>query len=125
MSVPTKGVVFGSAIHVNFELVPLMKGLTIASISSELVEARRLRFARFPRKNQVRRVVAQDEWVLSNDMETVDINGRDGYRFHRSIQVPTSLTSCLQTVNTRGVNVEHMIVSYFLLRNPDGHDLSV
>lgn len=102
-----------------------MKGLTIESISSYLVEARYLRFAKSYRKNRVHRVVARDEWIRSDGMETVEIDGQYGHRFYRSLQVPLSLTGCLQSVETRGIEVRHDIVFDLRLRNPDGHQSKV
>lgn len=125
MSIANKGVVFGSPIRVDFKLVPLVKGLSIGSISSYLVEFRHLQSARCYKKNQTHRVIAQDEWTLSDGLETVDIDGRDGHRFHRWIQVPKSLTGCLQTVSTRGIEAKHIIIFVLRLRNPDGHQSKV
>lgn len=125
MSIPTKGVVFGSAIRVDFKMIPLTKGLMIKSISSDLVEIRHLRFIRCPRRNRIHRVIVQNEWVLPDDMETVEIDGQYGYRFHRLIQIPKSLNGCIQSVNTRGIEVKHMIKFTMRLRNPDEHQSEV
>lgn len=123
ISTPTKGVVFGSPIKVDVKVVPFVKGLTIESISSSLIEDRVVQFARSHLKNRSHRVVARDEWIRSDDMEmeTIEIDGHYGHIVHRSVQVPTSLTRCLQSVDTKGIEIKHGICCDLRLRNPDGH----
>lgn len=126
-SIPTRGVVFGSPIQVNFKVVPFVKGLIIESISSCLIETRFLQFARSSRMNRFGRVVAHDKWVRSDEteMETIEIDGHYAHRLHRSIQIPTSLTGCLQSVNTKGIEIRHRVCCDMRLRNPDGHHSKV
>lgn len=121
LSTPTKGVALGTAFRVDFKLIPLMKGLMIKPIKCELVEIRTLQLERCPRKNVIRRVIVRNDWVLPDDIETVDIDGEYGYRFHRLIQTPRSLAGCVQSVDTRGIEVKHMVKCALRVQNPDEH----
>jgi hypothetical protein len=110
LGIPTKGVAFGTTIRVDFKLIPLTKGVEIGTITSELAEIRFLQWTRYYcMKQRIHRVIVRDNWVLPEDTEMVEIEGQYGYRFQRSIQIPTSLNRCVQFVHTRGIIVKHML----------------
>lgn len=123
MSAPTKGVVFGTAIKVVFKLIPLVKGLGIGEVATELVETQvfSVPTSKPPERRVTGRVVLTDEWKLSEDMTTEDIDGQDGYLVHRLIQLPKSLKDCTQSANSIGIKTTHRLVFYLDLINPDGH----
>lgn len=120
LSVPTKGVALGTAIRVDFKFIPLVKGLKIETVASELIEIRHLEHARSYKHHRIERVIVRKDWKIPNDFETVDIDGQDGYRFDGFIQTPKSLTSCVQSVETRGIEVKHMVKSTVHVRSSDG-----
>ncbi len=125
ISTPTKGVIFGTTVRVDFKLIPLLKGLRIGKITTILNETRELNAdAAAPGYHQRRRnshAVVKDVWKLPEDTETEDIEGAEGYRFSRSLALPKTLRECIQTVDTMGIKTRHSITLNIQMHNPDSH----
>lgn len=129
ISVPNKGVIFGTPVTVDFTLVPLLKGLKIGKISTELIEMQEItpylnggtRFGQY----KGTRVVAEDEWQIPVDTEVEDIGGQEGWIFQRAIAIPKSLGQCIQTVDAFGLRVRHRLRFNIQLHNPDDHTSEV
>ena len=104
-------------------LIPLLKGLKIGKITSELAESQDITVDQpYPSKQcHMSRVVAQDEWQLPVDAETEDIEGQEGYKFTRLLQIPRSLRDCVQTLDVTGIRIKHRLQFVVQLLNPDGH----
>ena len=119
-----KAVIFGSNIAVEFKLIPLLKGLKVGKITTELVEKQELHM-RGPkvmtRSRQIVRTIHKDDYSLPDEAEPEDIEGRDGFQFARSIPVPQSLKKCVQTMDGHGIKVRHSLAFNVQLHNPDGH----
>ena len=124
LSTPTKAVIFGTSVQVDFRLVPLLKGLKIGKITTELNEKQdiKIRGTRNPSRNrQISRLIVKDEHRLPDDMETEDTEGQEGYVFSRSLWLPQSLKHCIQTVEALGIKVRHYLSFNIQMHNPDGH----
>ena len=124
LSTPTKAVIFGTSVQVDFKLIPLLKGLRIGKITTELNEKQhiRIRGTRNPsRSRQITRLVVRDEHRLPSDVETEDIEGQEGYVFSRSLRLPQSLKHCVQTVEALGIKIRHYLSFNIQMHNPDGH----
>ena len=109
---------------VDFSLVPLLKGLAIGKIVSELVESMVV-VNHQNREYHSERVVGEDAWQLPEGAEMEDVNGQEGYAFTRLISIPKSLKQCLQSVEERGIKVRHKLKFVIQLLNPDGHTSEV
>ena len=124
LSTPTKAVIFGTNIQVDFRLIPILKGLRFGKIVTELNEKQEvsIRGPRAPIKSrQITRSIVKDEFFLPNNVESQDIEGQDGYTFSRAIRIPQSLRKCLQTVDALGIKVRHNLNFNVQMHNPDGH----
>ena len=124
LSTPTKAVIFGTNVQVDFKLIPLLKGLKFGRITTELNEKQELsiRGPRAPiRSRQVTRSIVKDEWRIPDDTESEELEGLDGYTFSRAISIPQSLKKCLQTVDALGIKVRHNLSFNVQMHNPDGH----
>lgn len=66
------------------------------------------------------RVVAEDEYQVPEDAEIVDEES-EGHRFSRHLDLPKSLTKCLQDAETRGIRIRHKLKFNIILHNPDEH----
>ena len=124
LSTPTKAVIFGTNVHVDFKLIPLLKGLRFGKIVTELNEKQEvsIKGPRAPiRSRVVTRSIAKDDYRLPEDVESENVEGQDGYTFSRSIRIPQSLTKCLQTVDALGIKIRHNISFNVQMHNPDGH----
>lgn len=110
----------GTNVAVNFSLVPLLKGLAIGKIVSELVESMDV-VNHQHREYHSERVVGEDAWQLPEDAEMEDVNGEEGYIFTRLISIPKNLKECVQTVEESGIKVRHKLRFVIQLLNPDGH----
>ena len=119
-----KAVIFGSFISVDFKLVPLLKGLKIGKILTELVEKQELTI-NVPKcatkSHQMTRSIHRDEYRLPSDVEAEDIEGQEGFIFSRQIPVPQSLRRCVQTIDCLGIKIRHSLNFNVQLHNPDGH----
>lgn len=124
LSTPTKGVIFGTAVRVDFRLIPLLKGLKIGNIAVELTELQEMVMGgpKQPKRSSKKsRVVAKETWALPDDVETEEVDGQEGYFLHRSITIPKSLRDCVQTVETMGIKIRHSLDFNIQLHNPDSH----
>ena len=124
LSTPTKAVIFGTNIQVDFRLIPLLKGLKFGKVTTELTEKLELSIKgpRAPIKSrQMTRSIAKDEFQLPEDAESEDVEGQDGFIFSRAIRIPQSLKKCVQTVEVLGIKVRHNLSFNVQMHNPDGH----
>ena len=124
LSTPTKAVIFGTNLQVDFRLIPLLKGLKIGKIKTELNERQEvtIKGSRAPSKSrQIIRMIVQDEHRLPDDAETEDIDGQEGYVFSRNLRLPQSLKNCIQTVDALGIKIRHSLTFNIQMHNPDGH----
>ena len=128
ISTPSKGVVFGCPVVINFSLIPHLKGLKIGRVITELVESLEVTTDQVPqlrKEHHSVRVVTEDVFQLPEGTETEDVNGQDGYVFTRMIRIPRSLRQCLQTVDVAGIRIRHRLKFVVNLTNPDGHTSEV
>jgi arrestin-related trafficking adapter 4/5/7 len=70
--------------------------------------------------HKLSRVVAHDEYNVPEDPEILDEEA-EGYKFSRHIELPKSLTRCVQDAETRGIKIRHKLKFNVLLHNPDDH----
>ncbi|KAL4942994.1 HECT-type ubiquitin ligase-interacting protein cred [Aspergillus oleicola] len=127
ISTPTKAVIFGTNIRVDFKLIPLLKGLGIGQIISQLVETHDLTLNpedpdAIRNTYKTTRTIINDEHTLDQDnaLEIIDETA-EGYQFSRTLDLPKTLTRCLQDTDTRGIKVRHKLKFRVQLLNPDGH----
>lgn len=124
LSTPTKAVIFGTTVQVDFRLIPLLKGLKIGKITTELNERQEMTIKgpRTPRKcREIIRLIAKDEHRLPDDVEAENIGGQEGYLFSRTLAIPQSLRKCLQSVDALGIKIRHNLNFNVQMHNPDGH----
>ncbi|OJJ05504.1 hypothetical protein ASPVEDRAFT_137895 [Aspergillus versicolor CBS 583.65] len=127
ISTPTKAVIFGTSIRVDFKLIPLLKGLGIGQIISQLVETHDLTLNpedpdSIRNTYKTTRTIINDEHQLDGDnhLEIID-EAAEGYQFSRVLDLPKTLTRCLQDTDTRGIKIRHKLKFRVQLLNPDGH----
>ena len=129
IDIPNKGVIFGTPIIIDFTLIPLLKGLKIGRITTELIELQEImpninggiRYGKY----KSTRVVTRDEWQIPSDTEAQDIDGQEGWIFQRAVAIPKSLGQCIQTVDAFGLEVRHRLRFNVQLHNPDEHTSEV
>lgn len=124
LSTPTKGAIFGTAVRIDFRLIPLLKGLKIGNIAVELLEIQEMAIVgpkQAKRSSKKSRVVAKETWNLPDDVETEEVDGQEGYFLRRVIMLPKSLRQCVQTVETMGMKIKHSLNFNIQLLNPDSH----
>lgn len=123
LSTPTKGVIFGTAIRVDFRIIPLLKALEIGHVTTELVETQEMTVhnPKHPRQSKTARVIVKDKWKLPNDIETEEVDGQDAYVFQRQLNIPKNLRHCVQSIEIPGIKIRHTLNFNVQLLNPDGH----
>ncbi|KAI5294029.1 hypothetical protein KEM52_004831 [Ascosphaera acerosa] len=172
ISTPSKAVIFGTSVKVDFRLLPLLKGLKIGTITSQLVETHELTLN--PEDSEIyrsthkfTRVIAEDTHSLgghhhhqthrnghhhhhlsritsgrsrrrssgeastqsspsstdeeADPMQQYLSEDTPGYCFSRTLQLPKTLSRCLQDCDTRGIKIKHKLKFRVQLHNPDGH----
>lgn len=116
--------IFGTTVQVDFKLIPLLKGLKIGKITTELNERQEMTIKgpRSPRRcRETTRLIAKDEYRLPDDVEAENIGGQEGYVFSRALAIPQSLRKCLQSVDALGIKIRHSLNFNVQMHNPDGH----
>lgn len=103
--------------------MPLLKGLKIGEICTELIETQEFRLdnIKHPRCRTTLRTVAREKWHLPDDAQTEEVDGQDAYILHKLLPIPKSLRHCLQTVDTQGFKIRHILSFNIQLHNPDAH----
>ncbi|PWY78327.1 putative HECT-type ubiquitin ligase-interacting protein cred [Aspergillus heteromorphus CBS 117.55] len=127
ISTPTKAVVFGTCLRVDFKLIPLLKGLRIGQIVSQLIESHDLTLN--PEDpDSIRNTYKSTRTILNDEHDLDEDNGleiidemAEGYQFTRHLELPKTLTRCLQDTDTRGIKIRHKLKFRVQLLNPDGH----
>ena len=116
----TRAAVLGSHVDVDYVVVPIVKGLTIDKVVTEVRENQLCHYDDLPWRKSYdsHRIVAKDEFIVPAEMETQDVDGLEGYRFTRRIHLPRNLKDCLQDVDQKLVNVNHEIKISIQLVNP-------
>lgn len=126
ISTASKAVIFGTSVNVEFTLIPLLKGLRIGQITSQLVETHDLTLnpedpETVRNTYKITRTILTDEHELDEDSLEIIDEAAEGYRFSRPLDLPRTLTRCLQDVDTRGIKIRHKLKFRIQLHNPDGH----
>lgn len=113
--------------RIDFRLIPLLKGLRIGEIVSQLVECHDLTLnpedpGDVRNIYKTSRTIITDDYGLDeeNQLEIID-EAAEGYQFSRDLKLPKTLTYCLQDVDTKGIKVKHKLRFRVQLHNPDGH----
>ena len=128
ISIPNKAVAFGSFVQVDFKLIPLLKGLVIGNVSTQVKEEQE--FVVDPEwgvsavgGGQIKqdRVIVADLHRINVEDEQILDETAEGFEFSRYLELPKSLNHCLQDCNTKGIKVRHKVKFNVQLHNPDGH----
>lgn len=120
---------FGSFIRVDFKLIPLLKGLVIGNILTQVKEEQEYvvdpdwgvsPLAGGQKKSD--RTIVQDSYTVNaeNDEQIID-EAAEGFQFTRFLELPKTLNKCLQDCNIKGIKVRHKVKFNVQLHNPDGH----
>ncbi len=122
---PSKAVVFGTSVTVNFRLVSLLKGLRIGLCSTEILETHEFTIDQDgttpERKRKDTRLIASDQYTVDmNDPEILDEQA-EGYQFTRYLELPKTLKKCVQDAEIHGIKIRHKLKFNVALHNPDGH----
>lgn len=131
ITVPQKNYIVGTAVTADFVLIPLRKGVEIATIKMELIESRQLfcDYAGRRISHTHDMVVATKEGDMpDNSAHTVPDGVEEGdelfdesHRFSMSLDLPRSLKYCRQSVDTENIRLSHKLRLYVNLHNPEGH----
>ncbi|KAI5304664.1 hypothetical protein KEM56_006160 [Ascosphaera pollenicola] len=158
ISTPSKAVIFGTSVKVDFRLLPLLKGLRIGAITSQLIESHEFTLNPddadlFHSTYRTTRVIAGDTHFVTGlhghrsrsrsrhrnsggsrndggrgstsdeEMEALQYleDGMPGYCFTRVLELPKTLSKCMQDTDTRGIKIKHKLKFRVQLHNPDGH----
>ena len=128
ISTPTKAIIFGTSIQVDFRLVPLLKGLVMGKVMTQVKEEHEFMLDSdfgAPAYNQVQkidRVVASDDYEINNETDAQILDEEaEGFQFSRFIELPKTLKRCLQDCSVNGIKVRHKLKFNVQLHNPDGH----
>ncbi|KAF2196182.1 hypothetical protein GQ43DRAFT_272365 [Delitschia confertaspora ATCC 74209] len=131
ITIPQRNYIVGTAIPVNFTLIPLRKGIEIGKIVMELVETTFLQTdIRGPEMSKTyHTLVAHMEGEMPSDslhlvpdgVEDVDQLFDEAHRFQLKLELPKSLTKCRQDVDAEFIKISHKLKIRVFLHNPEGH----
>lgn len=129
ISTPSKAIIFGSFLQVDFKLIPLLKGLVIGNVCTALKEEQEFQVdpewgvpALNGGQTKEERIIVFDNYQLDTekDMQIIE-EAAEGFQFSRYLELPKSLTKCIQDCNVQGIKIRHKIKFNVQLHNPDGH----
>ncbi|KAL8639266.1 MAG: hypothetical protein Q9228_003687 [Teloschistes exilis] len=119
--IPTHGVVFGTIVTVVFRITPLIKGIRIGEIHLSLWEHE---WVRIGRGTQVRArcyCPVKEVYTFPQGQATEVVNGLDCWYFARSLDLPTALRDCRQSVRVKDIHIVHDVEYTVRFVNSDGH----
>ena len=111
----------------DFQLVPLLKGLRIGKIYTHILEERTIRIpytadVYCPQNwDEPAEIVCEDVYEIPEDTETQNCEGMEGYRFSRRLPLPRNLKLCRQSFDHHHITIEHQLRFILALHNPAGH----
>ncbi|KAJ5051878.1 uncharacterized protein L3040_001641 [Drepanopeziza brunnea f. sp. 'multigermtubi'] len=127
INIPQKAIVFGTAIVVIMRFTSLLKGLVIGKILCQLLESHEVTMPRTSTRSEKVISITKDiknwEFELTDEHyeEAMDEEGRNGYTLKESMELPKTLSECMQDVNVHGIKIRHKVKFIVALHNPDGH----
>lgn len=128
ISTPSKAVIFGSFLQVDFKLVPLLKGLEIGNVATQLKEEQEYVVdpewgvaAMHGGMTREDRIIAWDNYRVKREDEEILDEVAEGFQFSRYLELPKTLSKCVQDCNVKGIRIRHKIKFNVQLHNPDGH----
>ena len=103
----------------------LLKGLRIGNVTTQVVETQEFSLnpdaiSTYLNNYKSTRIVADDEYTIPGEPEILGEEA-GGYTFSRQLELPKSLTKCMQDAETRGIKIRHKLKFHILLHNPDEH----
>jgi hypothetical protein len=114
-------------VRIDFRLIPLLKGLKIGQVTSQLIESHDLTLnpddpVSAQNTYKTTRTIKTDEYELDEDqqLEIID-EAVEGFQFFRYLDLPQTLSRCLQDTDVKGIKVRHKLKFRVQLHNPDGH----
>ncbi|KAL3457673.1 hypothetical protein BJX64DRAFT_268432 [Aspergillus heterothallicus] len=126
VDIRNKVVAFGTSIDVGYDFVPLLPGLKIAHIESQLTETRDLTLNEDDlvsgrNNSSTTTVLASDRYEVDESTPRHTTKSRAGLQFSRSLQLPRCLGQCVQDTSSLGIEIKHKLKIHVRLQNPDGH----
>lgn len=123
--------IFGTSLTVDFRLVPLLKNLRIGQITSQFIES--YDFIPSPEDAELRSVTQKSTKVVMTDIFDLDREHQlevlneevEGYQFSRVLDLPKTLSKCVQDTDAKGIKIRHKLKFRVQLHNPDGHTSEV
>lgn len=110
--------------------MPLLKGLRIEVVHTHVQEMQELKIIENGRERGrwkgSPRIIVQDNYRVAENIqmqEVIDDEGFpvEGYVFDRKLDLPRNLRECMQSADTGGFKIKHLLEFNIHLRNPDGH----
>jgi hypothetical protein len=131
ITVPQKNYIVGTSITADFVLIPLRKGVEIKNIKMELIESRQL-FCDYAGRRishtadshvavKEGHMPENSENRVPEGIEDTDQLFDECHRFSMTLDLPKSLKSCRQSVDTENMRISHKLRLYVNLLNPEGH----
>jgi arrestin-related trafficking adapter 4/5/7 len=122
ISIPQKGVIFGTEITMQMKITPLLKGLRIGTVRCLLFEHQEFTVVEVAEPSLLRvRVV--DSWTFEPNDEDDMLGGDcpDEYTLERVLLLPKRLSKCVPDADACGIKVRHRVRASLDIHNPDGH----
>ncbi|KAL4884843.1 hypothetical protein BJY04DRAFT_214726 [Aspergillus karnatakaensis] len=124
IEIPNKIVAFGSSLEVNYQFAPLLEGLQIQYIESQLLEIRDLMLSEGeprPGEDTTTTILLSDRHDIEDQTTEDGVKATEGCQFARALQLPRGLGQCIQDTEVMGIRVHHKLQVNARLKNPDGH----
>ncbi|KAF8468970.1 hypothetical protein BDZ91DRAFT_80231 [Kalaharituber pfeilii] len=119
ISIPAKACVFGTSIPLDVGIISLLKGLTIGTVTCALREFHTFSIPEKNTKKQDTRTIQTATYHHGGFQDMED--GTEKWVMHALIELPKSLSKCVQDCEASSIKVRHKLRVSVQLHNPDGH----
>ncbi|EAW13735.1 arrestin C-terminal domain-containing protein [Aspergillus clavatus NRRL 1] len=119
VSMPSQAFPFGSEVPLNFQFIPLRKGLELESINCQLVE---IEERKCPLQAIRSRDILTDNYTAAGWGDVIpSSDGADWYHIIRRLQLPRNRRKCRQSHPNSTMPIRHLIRVDIRIANRDGH----
>lgn len=134
ITIPGNRIPFGSTIPIDFEFLPLIKGLLLKSISSKVIESYDVNITstinvlptswEASKVSNVSRTVCEETYVTDDGPNRPE-DEEKSWKTTQYLCLPSCLDHCTQDTDSQRILVRHKLYTTIRFLNPDGHTSQV
>ncbi|KAL4952960.1 HECT-type ubiquitin ligase-interacting protein apyA [Aspergillus filifer] len=123
IQVPNTSIAFGTMLELRYSFIPLLSGLDIEYVESEVLESLEVSAAQSGVSSRVntRNVLCRDKYMVDDGFAANLFKDAEGYHLSHTLSLPRRLGECVQDTEVMGIRIKHKLKVIVRMKNPDGH----